>query len=326
MRYQLLQIQRYLVRAVDLLPTSVGAILSIGEPNISSMNSKSDVNRRVLAIQAKKKRHKGNKKRGKQQQANGAGGTVTGAGAGSGGVAVVGPSTNNSDQMHHTSNAVAGSGSGSGSGSKTHFVNISPTLAATEKLCKASVKSESLKLLAGEGKAAIPFEPCANAESIWSKEKMLSKDGRKANNLHHPKFKPHHQYGHSAGHAGNENENDNDEEDDEDLDAGVDDADGDEEDDEECAGAGANNAATSRTSLTMDGGKEKAQPAPYLGTPSNESDDDEDGEEESEANSENEEQELKKDYRKGGYHPVNIGDLFQGIHCALIYSFSIMCL
>ncbi|KAH8400826.1 hypothetical protein KR009_001206 [Drosophila setifemur] len=33
---------------------------------------------------------------------------------------------------------------------------------------------------------------------------------------------------------------------------------------------------------------------------------------ESELNSENEEQELKKDYCKGGYHPVNIGDLFQG--------------
>uniref|UniRef100_A0A1B0BI90 non-specific serine/threonine protein kinase n=1 Tax=Glossina palpalis gambiensis TaxID=67801 RepID=A0A1B0BI90_9MUSC len=47
---------------------------------------------------------------------------------------------------------------------------------------------------------------------------------------------------------------------------------------------------------------------PYLGTPSNDSED----EDESELNSENEEQELKKDYRKGGYHPVNIGDLFQG--------------
>jgi len=34
--------------------------------------------------------------------------------------------------------------------------------------------------------------------------------------------------------------------------------------------------------------------------------------EESEMNSENEEQELKEDYCKGGYHPVNIGDLFQG--------------
>ncbi|XP_073813255.1 SR splicing factor protein kinase [Musca autumnalis] len=34
--------------------------------------------------------------------------------------------------------------------------------------------------------------------------------------------------------------------------------------------------------------------------------------EESELNSENEEQELKEDYCKGGYHPVNIGDLFQG--------------
>lgn len=33
---------------------------------------------------------------------------------------------------------------------------------------------------------------------------------------------------------------------------------------------------------------------------------------ESEMNSENEEQELKEDYCKGGYHPVNIGDLFQG--------------
>ncbi|XP_017061852.1 SRSF protein kinase 3 [Drosophila ficusphila] len=33
---------------------------------------------------------------------------------------------------------------------------------------------------------------------------------------------------------------------------------------------------------------------------------------ESELNSENEEQELKEDYCKGGYHPVNIGDLFQG--------------
>ncbi|XP_055371660.1 SRSF protein kinase 3 [Condylostylus longicornis] len=33
--------------------------------------------------------------------------------------------------------------------------------------------------------------------------------------------------------------------------------------------------------------------------------------EESELNSEDEEQELKEDYCKGGYHPVNIGDLFQ---------------
>ncbi|KAH8275595.1 hypothetical protein KR026_011334 [Drosophila bipectinata] len=33
---------------------------------------------------------------------------------------------------------------------------------------------------------------------------------------------------------------------------------------------------------------------------------------ESELASENEEQELKEDYCKGGYHPVNIGDLFQG--------------
>lgn len=288
------------------------------------MNSKSDVNRRVLAIQAKKKRHKGNKKRGKQQ-ANGGGGGGGGGGVGCGGGGGGGlggaSSTNNSDQMHHTSSNAMTTSSGP---SKTHFVTISPTLAATEKLCKASIKSESLKMLAAaEGKAGPGGRTVESTvrehyendeETFWSKEKvLLRKDGKKVNKLHHPNFRPHHQYvhSHSAGrHPGNEN-NDHDVEDNEDVDLDVDDVDED-EDDEELADADGNNAATSRSSLTVDVKEKGGQQAPYLGTPSNESDDEDDGEEESEPNSENEEQELKKDYCKGGYHPVNIGDLFQG--------------
>lgn len=43
--------------------------------------------------------------------------------------------------------------------------------------------------------------------------------------------------------------------------------------------------------------------------------------EESEVNSENDEQELKEDYCKGGYHPVNIGDLFQGMYLQIKTTF-----
>lgn len=271
------------------------------------MNSKSDVNRRVLAIQAKKKRHKGNKKRGKQQT----------NGGGNGGAP---PVTNQIDSMHNSANTEAGT-----PGSKTKLVNVSPILATSANVCKASAKAECLKTVvggsnkSGMGGGQMVREHYVNEdEASCLKEKILKEGNnvvggkmtKMSHQQHYPPFKnyQHSQYAHHS--EGVTEDDDDDDEEDLDLDVDID-PDDDDDDDELVAGVGANDTA-SPTTLSMDA-VEKLQPPPYLGTPSNESDDDDDGEEESEANSENEEQELKKDYRKGGYHPVNIGDLFQGI-------------
>ncbi|KAH8370536.1 hypothetical protein KR093_003988 [Drosophila rubida] len=178
------------------------------------MNSKADVNRRVLAIQAKKKRHKNNKKRGKQ---NGAAAPVADSQQQQ---QAQQPQTQQQQQQQHRS---------------------------------------------GDNYTAAP---------------------ENANNSHiegTSKLQPHANIG--AGDAGNS----------------------------KAAGSLSN-----ATASTSSGGSDNTSDAQsqskmknniYNQQPprssSNESD-------ESEMNSENEEQELKEDYCKGGYHPVNIGDLFQG--------------
>lgn len=76
------------------------------------MNSKSDVNRRVLAIQAKKKRHKPNKKKGKlaANAVPGSGGPVN---------SPVDPETTDADSAVLSNNVVVSGGCGGDSGSSS---------------------------------------------------------------------------------------------------------------------------------------------------------------------------------------------------------------
>lgn len=256
------------------------------------MNSKSDVNRRVLAIQAKKKRHKGHKKRGKQQ---------TNSGAGMGSV----PHSSDAAQMNNNLDNIEICG-----GSNLAKPNMSLKAITTagsqpsNAVNKTSAKVESVKLLTNENNPAhFMYDEALDLQEKTVLEKESGKASKPVTqhcpqNIQNSIFKNRQQ--------------DDDENGDLDLDVDEDD------DDNELTEAGMDdNLSLNNISMNV---VDKPLPDPYLGTPSNESDEDEDGEEESEVNSENEEQELKKDYRKGGYHPVNIGDLFQGMN---LYSFNI---
>ncbi|ALC41381.1 SRPK [Drosophila busckii] len=172
------------------------------------MNSKADVNRRVLAIQAKKKRHKNNKKRGKQ---NGA-------------AAANVPENQQQQQQHRSDDNCA-----------------SPVPAATPASPAAATENAILSL---EGKLLNADEAAILATSFGNVTATASTSSGSSNTPVVQSMPPPKQKSNSY------------------------------------------NQQPPRSS-------------------SNESD-------ESEMNSENEEQELKEDYCKGGYHPVNIGDLFQG--------------
>ncbi|XP_023036909.1 SRSF protein kinase 3 [Drosophila willistoni] len=178
------------------------------------MNSKADVNRRVLAIQAKKKRHKNNKKRGKQQNGNGS----------------------NPLQEHQPQ-------------SQSQSQNVP---AATENSNNSQLQSELL-LDSNVVKASSLNNATASTSS--------GESGNTPDTLNHYQYQP-------------------------------------------PSAAAAAVAAQSKSNSNSNKNQIMHNQQPPRSS-SNDSD-------ESEMNSENEEQELKEDYCKGGYHPVNIGDLFQG--------------
>ncbi|XP_060660699.1 LOW QUALITY PROTEIN: SRSF protein kinase 1 [Drosophila nasuta] len=178
------------------------------------MNSKADVNRRVLAIQAKKKRHKNNKKRGKQ---NGA----------------AAPVADNQQQQQQQQQPQQ----------QQHRSGDNCTAAAPENANNSHIEGITSKLQLHANIAGGVGE-AGNSKAAGSLSNATAST--------------------SSG--------------------------------------GSDNTSDAQSQSKMKNNIYNQQPPR---SSSNESD-------ESEMNSENEEQELKEDYCKGGYHPVNIGDLFQG--------------
>ncbi|XP_053967405.1 SRSF protein kinase 3 [Anastrepha ludens] len=226
------------------------------------MNTKADVNRRVLAIQAKKKRHKPNKKRGKPN------GVAAGTGGGSGGGGQTPGNSNNSNQggapptspispeceiNPKMSKSFSGAPSTSGTGSLT--ANTPATGSANNlddiaymKGAANNAGSIGVGIIGGGKKYS------ANYQQQLSQQQQNQQQQKCMNNMHlqQQQFQnlQQHQYDDTQHQLHQQ----------------------------------------------------------YQYPPRSSSNDSED----SELNSENEEQELKEDYCKGGYHPVNIGDLFQG--------------
>ncbi|XP_026841016.1 SRSF protein kinase 3 [Drosophila persimilis] len=192
------------------------------------MNAKADVNRRVLTIQAKKKRHKNNKKRGKQN------GVVAGNPSQE-------PQQQQQQQNSQTENcataAAPENANNSPSKPEVHpsgSVGIAPA-AVTTSFSKATATATSTS---SGGSGSTPETPNHYQPPSQLQSQMQSQSKNKKSNHNQQQQQ-----------------------------------------------------------------KQQQQQPPR--SSSNES-------YESELNSENEEQELKEDYCKGGYHPVNIGDLFQG--------------
>lgn len=191
------------------------------------MNTKADVNRRVLAIQAKKKRHKPNKKKGKP---NG----------------IVGGDKTNTPGAPGNSNNSGNGGGGSeldGSAPNSPQSPQTPVVEALQNNSSGAASGEKNKSMAGS--KAPSSGAGSSVASTTTLEQMNSQlmstlANKSTNNSYDKKF--------------------------------------------------------------SDNNKDFQYPPR---SSSNESD-------ESELNSENDEQEPKEDYCKGGYHPVNIGDLFQG--------------
>lgn len=170
------------------------------------MNSKADVNRRVLAIQAKKKRHKPNKKKGK-------------------------------------ANGVAGNSGNNTSGG-------APTTAASTATTTSSASSVTVSL--GAATAATTTSSTSHQQHLQPPSTSSDRN--------------------------------------------------------DLIVASTASAVQASTPTTTHNNSKKFNKSSDIHPPRSSSNDSED----SELNSEEEEQELKEDYCKGGYHPVNIGDLFQG--------------
>ncbi|CAD7013841.1 unnamed protein product [Ceratitis capitata] len=231
------------------------------------MNTKADVNRRVLAIQAKKKRHKPNKKRGKQNGvASGAGG-----GGGGGGVGQTPGNSNNSNPSGapptsplspeceinpKMSKSFSGAPSTSGTGSMT--ANTPATGSATNLDDIAHIKGAAVN--AGGGGKKYTTNNYQQQQLL--QQQQYQQQQKYINNFHvQQQQQQQQQYNHVQQHQYDDVNQ-----------------------------------------------QLQQQQQQYQYPPRSSSNDSED----SELNSENEEQELKEDYCKGGYHPVNIGDLFQG--------------
>uniref|UniRef100_A0A0K8U7N6 non-specific serine/threonine protein kinase n=1 Tax=Bactrocera latifrons TaxID=174628 RepID=A0A0K8U7N6_BACLA len=221
------------------------------------MNTKADVNRRVLAIQAKKKRHKPNKKRGKQNGVAGGSGSGVGQTPGNSnnsnasGAPPTSPISPEGEITAKMSKSFSGAPSTSGTGSLA--TNTSATL-STNNLDESSHLRSSVNNASGGGGASGGGKKySSNYQQQLLPQQQHQQQQKCINNFHvQQQFQnaQQHQY-----------------------------------DDPQIQ-----------------------QQQQYQYPPRSSSNDSED----SELNSENEEQELKEDYCKGGYHPVNIGDLFQG--------------
>ncbi|XP_043866436.1 SRSF protein kinase 1 isoform X1 [Drosophila mojavensis] len=193
------------------------------------MNSKADVNRRVLAIQAKKKRHRNNKKRGKQNGANGA------------------PVQENQQQQQQPQQQHHQQPLQQQQEQPEQQQYEEPETQAPENANNSHIEGASkFELHVGNASGAINSKSTAS----FSNATASTSSGGSANTP-----------------------------------------------DAQSKSKSQNNMQHSQS--------QSQQYQQQARSSSNESD-------ESELVSENEEQELKEDYCKGGYHPVNIGDLFQG--------------
>ncbi|XP_011196567.3 SRSF protein kinase 3 [Zeugodacus cucurbitae] len=224
------------------------------------MNTKADVNRRVLAIQAKKKRHKPNKKRGKQN------GVVGGSGSG---VSQTPGNSNNSNPSGapptspispeceitaKMSKSFSGAPSTSGTGS---LAANTPATGSSNNLDDIShVRGSVNNTSAGGGTSGGGKKYSSSYQQQLLQQQQHQPQQKCVNNFHvQPQFQSVQQQQYDDAQT-----------------------------------------------------QQQQQQQQYQYPPRSSSNDSED----SELNSENEEQELKEDYCKGGYHPVNIGDLFQG--------------
>lgn len=243
------------------------------------MNSKADVNRRVLAIQAKKKRHKPNKKKGKQQQQqNRANSTATTSNQ-QGGV----PNqvqqqkinqfySKNKSELGENYDATDSVYSNVDIQPQQQICNINNKICNSTKNQKISGLFSSLSSSSNNDNNHQILKKCSSGENSKFNNKMLPTDLFIGGNSRHH----------------------------------------------------ITSATTATTMINNDNRYQTINPPPpppppacynttnlnkikYKNQPSSSN---ESGE--SELNSEDDEQELKEDYCKGGYHPVNIGDLFQG--------------
>ncbi|KAH8277925.1 hypothetical protein KR018_010366 [Drosophila ironensis] len=183
------------------------------------MNSKADVNRRVLTIQAKKKRHKNNKKRGKQN----------------------GNASQEQQQQHQQQQHQQ---------HPNPHPNSGPT--APDNANNSHLELHQKPLGPGPSGGSKPVPSASFSNAVGTCTASTSSGSASTSDQYQPPLPP--------------------------------------------------NKTKSNQKQQKQAQQQQQQPPR---SSSNES-------YESELNSENEEQELKEDYCKGGYHPVNIGDLFQG--------------
>lgn len=249
------------------------------------MNAKADVNRRVLAIQAKKKRHKPNKKKGKP---NG----LVSSGSGS------------SDQSNNTPGpgsetavtVASGNSNNSGNGGDNICeIDGSSSVPNSPQSPLTSIYEEDLKLQKNIGFNSMSLEQAITMtkKTIYNLQTSVPAEGLQLQNNSDGSNNS----GGIGGGGGNSEKNKS--------------IAGSQATPSSGAGSSAASTNTMEQWISMakkfdkkfgDNNKEFQYPPR---SSSNESD-------ESELNSENDEQEPKEDYCKGGYHPVNIGDLFQG--------------
>ncbi|XP_017472997.1 PREDICTED: SRSF protein kinase 3 [Rhagoletis zephyria] len=222
------------------------------------MNNKADVNRRVLAIQAKKKRHKPNKKRGKPNGV--AGGTGAGGGqtpgnsnnSNQGGAPPTSPLSPECEINPKMSKSFSGAPSTSGTGSLT--VNTPATGSANNLDDISHIKGAANNAgNSGGSSGGLGKKQPANYQQQFVQPQQHQQQQKCMSSLQ------------------------------------------------------VQQQFQNLQQQQYDDAQHQMQQQ-YQYPPRSSSNDSED----SELNSENEEQELKEDYCKGGYHPVNIGDLFQG--------------
>nr|XP_014102663.1 SRSF protein kinase 3 [Bactrocera oleae]XP_036223555.1 SRSF protein kinase 3 [Bactrocera oleae] len=226
------------------------------------MNTKADVNRRVLAIQAKKKRHKPNKKRGKQNGVVGGSGTSVGQTPGNSnnsnpsGAPPTSPISPEGEITAKMSKSFSGAPSTSGTGS---LATNTPATGSTNNLDDSSHLRSSVNNVSG-GVGGGASGGGKKSSSNYQQQLLPQQQHQQKcmNNFHVQQ-----QFQNIQQHQYDDPQNQQ---------------------------------------------QQQQQQQQYQYPPRSSSNDSED----SELNSENEEQELKEDYCKGGYHPVNIGDLFQG--------------
>lgn len=243
------------------------------------MNNKADVNRRVLAIQAKKKRHKPNKKRGKANGNAGGGGQqneVNDATSSPSDVAINNHLLLDDSTDMKSPNSVPDVCGISSKISKSFFAapssSGSNSLAGNTPITGSSNTLDESTYIGGTNLSS-SAKKCSTYihPNVVSNEEYMAPEGfLEQHHLNHDDYMHYHQQQHYVDPI--------------------------------------YHAEYVKKQQLLQQQQQQQQQEQYQYPPRSSSNDSE----ESELNSENEEQELKEDYCKGGYHPVNIGDLFQG--------------